>query len=219
MEIPLEEYIKSTLSVNSDNYFIEQKARELTGLEKSVTERAKRLFYFVRDKIKYNLYSVSLFPWHYRASFILRSGEGYCVQKAVILAALLRAADIPSRLRFATLRSHLHPERTQEVLGNNLYVYHGYVELNIKGRWLKATPTFDLETCRKDRIIPVEFDGRTDAVFHSHDMDGKLHIEYLLDHGHFLDIPFREMKAARNQVYGAGVMTRLAMGNMLHNGK
>ena len=202
MNLPLEEYLKPTPAIDCETRSIKEKARELTSGQEKTTEKAKSLFYFVRDEIKYNPYSPFYLPEHYRASTILARGEGYCVQKAVLLATLARAAGIPARLRFADIRNHLHFGKLAEMMGGNLFVYHGYDELYIDGKWIKATPTFDLKMCQENRIVPVEFDGKKDAMFHSHNQDGELHIEYIYDHGHYPDIPFDEMQNARVQAYG-----------------
>ena len=57
--------------------------------------------------------------------------------------------------------------------------------------------------CQENRIIPVEFDGRNDATFYSHNQDGKLHIEYVHDHGYYQDIPLDEILDAWKQAYGS----------------
>jgi len=78
-------------------------------------------------------------------------------------------------------------------LGTNILPYNGYTELYIDGKWVKATPAFDIKMCRENRIIPVDFDGKNNAVLHSHNQDGKLHIEYLLDRGHYDDVPLDDI--------------------------
>ena len=113
MNLPLEEYLKPTAAIDCDTRSIKEKAQELTNRQEKITEKAKRLFYFVRDEIKYDPYSPRYLPEHYRASTILDRGGGYCVQKAVLLAALARAAGIPARLRFANIRNHLHSGKRQ----------------------------------------------------------------------------------------------------------
>ena len=70
---------------------------------------------------------------------------------------------------------------------------HGYAVLYIEGNWVKATPAFDLKMCQQNRFIPVEFDGVNDAMLPSHNQDGKLHIEYLLDRGYRDDVPVDEI--------------------------
>jgi len=211
MNLPLEEYLKPTPTIDCETRSIKEKAQELTSRQEKITEKAKSLFYFVRDEIKYDLYSPHYLPEHYRASTILDRGGGYCVQKAVLLAALARAIGIPARLRFANIRNYLLSEKLAEMFGTNLMVYHGYNELFIEGKWIKATPTFDLNMCQENRIVPVEFDARKDAVFHSHNQDGEVHIEYICDHGHYQDLPFDEIRIARIHGYGSEVAERLKM--------
>ncbi len=198
MDLPLEEYLKPTSTIDCDSRSIKEKAQELAGRQESITEKAKSLFYFVRDDIKYNPYSPRYLPEHYRASAILDRGEGYCVQKAVLLAALARAAGIPSRLGFAVIRNHLPFGKLAEMMGTNLFVYHGYDELYIEGGWIKATSALDLKICQEHRIVPVEFDAKKDAMFHSHNQDGELHIEYVCDRGHYSDVPLNELFSFRD---------------------
>jgi len=168
----------------------------LTQGKEDAMEKAKALFYFVRDGISYNLYVPKHMPEHFRASNTLARGKGYCVQKAVLLVALARAAGIPARLGCAKIRNHLVPPRVLKILKSNIFPWHGYVELHLGGKWVKATPAFDLKMCQENRLIPVEFDGRNDARFHSHNLDGKPHIEYLLDRGLFDDVPLDEIRKA-----------------------
>lgn len=107
--------------------------------KKDVADMARSFFYFVRDRIKYNPRLPKLRVQDNRASEILKRGEGYCVQKVVLLAALARGSGIPARLRFADILNHRLPEHLLKMrMGSNLFVYHGYNELYIDGRWIKA---------------------------------------------------------------------------------
>ena len=63
--------------------------------------------------------------------------------------------------------------------------------------------------CRKNRLVPVEFDGKHDALLHSHNLDGKLHIEYIEDHGSYDDLPFEKIINLRKQVQGDDVFERV----------
>ena len=202
MNLPIEEYLKPTSSIDCEANSIKEKAQDLTKGQEQITEKARSLFYFVRDEIKYNMYSPFHLPEHYRASTILDRGEGYCVQKAALLAALARAVGIPTRLRFADIRNHTLTKKAAETLGTNLLVYHAYDEFYIGGRWIKAAPTFDIKMCQENRIIPVEFDGKNDALLHSHNQDGKLHIEYVRDYGSYQDVIVDEILDALNKTYG-----------------
>lgn len=198
----MEQYLKPTPTIDCDTSSIKEKAQDLTKQQEKVIEKAKSLFYFVRDDIKYHMHLPQHLLEHYRASWILDRGQGYCVQKAVLLVALARAVGIPARLRFADIRNHLVSKELAEQMMTDLFVYHAYGELYIEGKWVKATPAFDRKMCQEKRIIPVEFDGKNHAMFHSHNRDGKLHIEYVRDHGHYQDVPLDEILDARIQTYG-----------------
>jgi hypothetical protein len=197
---PMEKYLKPTPTVDCDSKSIENKAQTLTSGRQGVTDKAKSLFYFVRDEIKYTPLPVHLLE-DYRASKTLEGRKGFCVEKAALLVALARAVGIPARVHLADIRNHLIPDRLRELIGTDLFSYHGYSELYIEGKWVKATPAFDLKMCQENRIIPVEFDGKHNAMFHSHNLDGKLHIEYVQDHGYRADVPVEEILAAWAPLY------------------
>ena len=192
----MEKYLEPTFTFDSDSEAIKAKARELTRGREDATDKAKALFYFVRDEISYNLYVKKHMPEHFQASNTYTRGKGYCVQKAVLLVALARASGIPARLGCAKIRNHLVPTKVLDILKSNIFPWHGYAELYLDGKWVKATPAFDLKMCQEHRLIPVEFDGVSDARFHSRNKDGKPHIEYLLDRGPFDDVPLDEIRKA-----------------------
>jgi len=191
----LDLYLRSTYVVNSNSKIIKDKAALLIEKRSSQEEKAKALFYFVRDEIKYSPYPPRSIEG-YRASETLQRKEGYCVQKAVVLTALARAVDIPSRLGFADIKNHLAPKELIEMMGTNLFVYHGYSELSLNSKWVKATPAFNIELCNRFGIKPVEFNGVSDAIFHGKNKKGELHIEYIKYHGTFADLPFEEIMQA-----------------------
>ncbi len=204
----MEKYLRPSPTIDSDNEAIKKKAVDLTKGKKTAEDKAKSLFYWVRDNIKYNpLVPVAIFE-DYKASKTFQRGEGFCVEKAAVLAAFARSVGIPARLHLADIRNHLVSGRVREVLGTDLFTYHGWTELHIAGKWVKATPAFDLKMCQENRIIPVEFDGKNDAIFPSHNMDGKLHIEYVADHGHRVDVPVDEILAAWLKHYGIAARER-----------
>lgn len=190
--------MKCTYAIDCDNESLRHKAGELTAGCDTDVEKAKALFYFVRDGVRYNPYVPIFTLEDNRASVTLARGEGYCVQKAVLLAALSRAAGVPARLGFADIRNHILPRKMAEMMrGENLFIYHGYVSFYLDGKWVKATPAFDSGMCQEQGIIPVDFDGVSDAQFHPYNREGKLHIEYVRDHGNSDDLPWEEMMRAR----------------------
>jgi len=131
-------YLKPTYYIDYNSPNVKEKAEEFSLFD--TEERAKAIFYFVRDRILYTPYSPFFLPEHYTASRILKRGSGYCVQKAVLLAALARANHIPARLVFANIKNYLIPEKLLKMMGTNVFVFHGYNELYIRERWVKITP-------------------------------------------------------------------------------
>jgi transglutaminase-like putative cysteine protease len=206
----MEDYLKPTATIDCGNQLIREKAWDLTKRANDTPAKARNLFYWVRDEIKYNPFVPLEVFGSYRATETVRRGEGSCIEKAAVLAGLARAVGIPARLHFADIRNHLVSSRLLEVMRTNLISYHGYSELHIGGKWVKATPAFDLAMCQEKRIVPVEFDGQHHALLHSRNSDGKLHIEYVQDLGHSIDVPVEEILAAWMRHYGVGAQERMA---------
>jgi transglutaminase-like putative cysteine protease len=202
-------YLRPTPIIDCDNAAIKEKAQELVGERPGVPDKAKGLFYFARDGIKYNVYVPGDRPECYRASRTLEIGEGFCIHKAVLLAAMARAVGIPARLHLAAIRNHLVPSKLEKLMGGTLFPTHGYAELYIEGGWVKVAPTFDLKMCQRNRFIPTEFDGRHDAVLPAHNLDGKPHIEYVADRGYYADLPFEKMLNWRLEALGVDFFERM----------
>jgi len=166
-------------------------------------ERAVSLYYAVRDLVRYNPFLDFSDERVYRASDTLEAGVGFCIGKAALLAAVARAAGIPARVGFADVKNHLTTPRLAEYMGSDSFVYHGFTELWLDGRWVKATPAFNLDLCRRFRVKPLEFDGREDSIFHPFDEDDRRHMEYLRDRGSFADVPVAEIQEVFRTEYPA----------------
>ena len=204
----MENYLRPTPTFDCDDQSVRQKSRDLTEGQEKAVDKAKSLFYFVRDEIRYHPVPVHLLE-DYKASKTLKARRGFCVEKASLLTALARGAGIPARLHLADIRNHRAPDRLKELMGTDVFSWHGYSELYVEGKWVKATPAFDLKMCQENRIIPVEFDGNNDAIFHRHNLDGKLHIEYVKDHGCYEDVPLDEIYDGWVRDYGWGSRAQL----------
>ncbi|UCG82689.1 MAG: transglutaminase domain-containing protein [Dehalococcoidia bacterium] len=197
----MEEYLRCSEIIDCYTESIRTRAQALTeGLE-SAQDKAVALFYFVRDQIKFNSYAAGENLDYNKASVILEKGNGFCYQKAIVLVAMARATGIPARLGFADIRNHLLSEKFREkMFGSNILVYHGWAELYIDGKWVRATPAYDIEMCLENSFIPVDFDGVNDARLHSHTEDGRMHIEYIREHGHYDDLPWAEILNAHGEL-------------------
>lgn len=178
----------------------------------SERERAVNLYYAVRDEVRYDPYSIVLSEEGLSAGRVTATGRGWCVSKAVMLAACCRASGIPARLGFADVRNHLSTERMREIMKTNEFRWHGYTSIWLEGKWVKATPAFNLSLCEKFRIKPLEFDGREDSIYHPYDLDGREHMEYLRYRGEFMDVPLAEITAEFDRIY-ANMMRYIADGD------
>jgi transglutaminase-like putative cysteine protease len=197
----LRPYLAPTEFIDCDEPSVLAFARTAVAGARDESERIRRLYYAVRDGIRYDPYSMSLDRAAFRASSVLAAGRGHCVAKATLCTAAARAIGVPARPGYADVRNHLCTPRLRAMMDTDLFVYHGYVELRLGDRWVKATPVFNLSLCEKFRVFPLEFDGRTDSLFHPYDPDGKRHMEYVRDHGAFADVPFATIVAALRQSY------------------
>jgi transglutaminase-like putative cysteine protease len=193
-------YLQPTFYIDSDSPAVIEFTRDhATG--ETDTDRGISLFRAVRDEILYDPYSILLCPKEFKASVIIGKRKGYCVAKAIALAAVARAAGIPSRVRFADVKNHLCTERLRKLMKTDVFFFHGYSELFLNGRWFKITPTFNMSLCEKFGVKPLEFDGKSDCLFHEFDGKGKRHMQYLYDHGHFADVPFERIVSGLQQHY------------------
>lgn len=189
----LEPYLRPTEFIDSDHPDVVAYARDAVGSATDPVDRAIALYYRVRDDLRYQPYRFSLHPEDMTASSALARGEAFCVPKAVLLAAGGRAVGIPTRLGFAAVRNHLTTEKLRESLGTDMFYWHGYMEFLLDGRWIKATPAFNLTLCEKAGVKPLEFDGRNDSIFHEYDTAGRRHMEYVEDYGQYDDLPLERM--------------------------
>jgi len=197
----VQEFLVPSAFVDSGAPNIVAFARQTVGAETDPVARAVRLYYAVRDGIVYTPYCDFRSPDTFRASAVLARGHGFCVGKAAVLAAVARAAGIPARVGFADVRNHLCTPRLRELVGGDVFYYHGYTEMAVAGQWVKATPAFDRVLCDKFGVRPLEFDGRTDSLFHAYDRHGRRHMEYLRDHGAHADVPVAEIVATFAREY------------------
>ncbi len=204
MDSIVDAYLAPTAIIDSDHPRIQAHARTVAGADggQDRVAAAVRLYYDVRDGIWYDPYLPFHKPEHFRASTVLASGRAFCIGKAGLLCALGRAIGIPSRLGFADVRNHLTTRQFLEFLGSDLFVFHGYTEFLLEGKWVKATPAFNAELCRRHRVLPLEFNGREDSIFQPFNEDHCQFMEYVTDHGVFADIPHDRILTAMQTAYG-----------------
>ncbi len=170
--------------------------------DKSKEEKAIELYYAVRDLIRYDPYTYSFDKETFKASYVIQAKRAWCVPKSILYTACLRAIGVPALIGFADVRNHLSTERMRQTMKTDIFIWHGYTSLFMYGKWIKATPAFNIELCEKFGLKPLNFNGRQDSIYHPFDQQGNKHMEYLEDHGTFDTFPFETMVEECKQFYG-----------------
>lgn len=141
--IRFKQFLKSSAFCDCDNAEVNSAAKELTKGTKNDRETAVRIFYFVREELKF------AYPSLGKASDTLRRGYGTCSSKANVQVALLRSIGIPARFRLQLTEARLlfedkvpPPFIDEEFSGE---VTHYLAEVYVDGKWLMADATFDKE--------------------------------------------------------------------------
>ncbi len=196
-------YLRPTAIIDSDHPQVQGLATSLIqSVANDPVDQAIALYYWVRDKIRYDPYTPFHKAEHYRASNVMKNGFGFCVPKASLLCALGRACHIPTRVGFATVRNHMATRQLIDMLGTDLFSWHGFVEFYLGDQWVKATPTFNIELCNKFNVLPLEFNGKEDSIFQQYNSDRQQFMEYVEFLGVFADIPVDDIIAGWKRTYG-----------------
>ena len=165
-------------------------------------EKAVRLCRAVRDSVRYDMFAFGLDPGQFVASNCLNAPSAFCVPKAIALAAVCRAAGIPARIGFADVRNHLTSPKIAAMMDDDVFHWHAYTSLFLEGKWVKATPAFDLALCERHKVKPLDFDGRNDSILHPFDETGRKHMEYVRFVGEFDDFPYDAFAAEMRTYHG-----------------
>lgn len=182
-------YLEPGEFIDSDHPLVVAYAHKHTVKHDSEKGRAVALYYAIRDGFRYNPYMLDLRRESLKASDLLSRDSGYCVEKACLMAACCRAIGIPSRLGFGIVKNHIGVETILKYLKTDLLVFHGYAEIWLEGRWVKATPAFNAALCDLYNVEPLPFDGVNDSLFQQYTQSGDCFMEYVHDYGQFADIP------------------------------
>lgn len=198
----LTQYLRATEIIDHDHPEIRAFVADRIGDAGDAVTKAVRLYYAVRDGIRYDPYYPFFLPAHYKASQVLRNGRGFCIPKVSLLCAAGRACGIPSRAGFANVRNHLATRQLLEFMGSDVFVFHGFTEFYLEDQWVKATPAFNRELCERHGVAPLEFNGREDSIFQPYNEEKIRFMEYLEFIGSYADIPVNEIVVAFKKTYG-----------------
>jgi transglutaminase-like putative cysteine protease len=193
-------YLAPAEYIDSDHPAIEAFATRTVTAAMPAAEKVRRLYLAARE-IRYDPDLDFSDPEIYRASSVLNAGAGYCVGKAALFAALCRASAVPARVAFADVTNHLSSEKLREKMGTNYFAWHGFTEVFLDGRWVKASPTFNSTLCARFGVAPLDFDGGSDALLQAYDGEGRTFMKYEVLHGAFHDVPAKFLIAEMARLY------------------
>ena len=127
----LSEYLVSDTIIDWQNPAVRQKAMELTESLPDEVAKARCLYEWVRDAIPHSN-DAGLEVVTCTASEVLHHGTGICFSKSHLLAALLRAVNIPAGFCYQVLR--LDPTVDDEM------VLHGFnaIYLGTLSKWIRV---------------------------------------------------------------------------------
>lgn len=132
----LNDYLESSDIIDYDNPLVREAANQLTYGLKDNLSIARVIYDFVKDQILYS-FSINATSVPVKASEVLDKGHGICYAKAHLLAALMRASDIPAGLCYQ-LRYDVEAEQL---------LIHGFNALYIKelDRWVRLDASCHLD--------------------------------------------------------------------------
>lgn len=139
-------FLEKTKYIDLDHPKISKLAKKIAGSYPSETEKAKALFHWVKENIKFEFGY-----WGIKASEVLKRKRGMCTNKANLLIALLRAVRIPAG--YGILRVNTK-EFYQELMCPSFKklvspsTVHIYVGIFLNNKWVRCDPSVDNELAR-----------------------------------------------------------------------
>jgi len=183
-------------------------------------EFAIKAYEYVRDNWPYYPYRFSLINEDWRSSELVTHKSGHCIDKVIILIAILRVEKIPARLGLAKVRNHIAVDQIVEKFGSDVLVPHGYIEIYLDNKWVKATPAFNKELCELLNVKVLDFDGENDSIFQEFDQTGSnAFMEYLEDYGTFNEVPLPYMFQLMQEHYPRITASGITLGSVLNLSK
>jgi hypothetical protein len=196
----MENFLRETVFLNYSDSSFDVFLKGIDLFSEDKTELALKLYYHVRDSFLYDPFHLDLRPKALIASDILSKKRAWCVEKAIVLAACARKANIPSKLGYAIVVNHIGTDKLEKYLRKKEIVFHGYVSLCLEGKWVKCTPAFDKKVCRINKVSPLDWDGKTDSMFQAFEGEQQF-MEYVHFYGEFDDVPVELMNSEMKSHY------------------
>ncbi|MEZ0391211.1 MAG: transglutaminase family protein [Pseudobdellovibrionaceae bacterium] len=164
---PESPYLQSSATCNFTTAYFKDFLNQIVSHRDTQAEKAVKIFSWVRDNISYEL---GLRPDTAAGTLVRRAGS--CTNKANLMVALARAAQIPAAFHIMRVKTKDYfgpvctPRFSAFMSNESLHIYTAF---NVEGRWLKADGTDDKtlclsssHLCRQSEL--VVFDGQSDAM-------------------------------------------------------
>jgi len=156
----MQQYLESSQYIDWQQPEVLNKAKLLAGNSKDKEQIAKACFTFVRDEIKHS-WDYQLNPVTCMASDVLKYGTGYCYAKSHLLAALLRANQIPAGLCYQRLT--ISDDKPPFCLhGLNAVYLEKYGWYRVDARGNKLGVKADFVPPLEQLAFPILIDGEVD---------------------------------------------------------
>lgn len=147
------------------------------------------IFRLVRDAISYDFAPVLEDRSDWEVGATIDRGSGFCQQKAVVLAAALRARSIPAALAFEDLWDAKIQPPFSDLLGGQVIPWHGLVLVHLEDAWLRLDACLDVGLCVAKHYRIAEFDPAVGAPLPTTDADGGAHFRVVRERYADADLP------------------------------
>lgn len=142
VESKRKEYLDPNPYLDTGDLLIQNLAKQAKGNETDVGKIAGRLSSFVHKYISSKNFAVGFAS----ASEVARNKAGDCTEHSVLLAALGRACNIPSRVVTGLVYTPSFKEK------RHILVYHMWTQFYLGGKWKNYDSALGYAQCPADRI-------------------------------------------------------------------
>lgn len=165
-------------------------AEKLTKNQTGDWSKATVLFNFARDTIAYDFAPKVDSLRDLSASVISGKTAGFCHQKSILLASLLRAIGIPAALTFQTIVDHaLLRSRFRDLQNNGTLHFHGLVCAFLEGDWFRIDATLDSALCNARGYQITKITPKQETLLPKTTKNGKQHFTITEEKGYFESYP------------------------------
>ena len=130
-------------SDKSGNTLLKVTTKRVIAGAKTDVEKAEKIYYFVRDEIKFGW----IYPQEIPVDEVLKNKKGVCMQKANLLVAMAREAGLKARFHFM----YVHKTALEDFVPEFAYkrwvdpFVHTFPEVYLNSKWVSLEVTFDKE--------------------------------------------------------------------------